>query len=115
MKAVLACIALLAATTSANVVFDLSSEPNGQGIQKSWLVDRWTCHNLADDGFDKQASWAFVDSGLANGCELYEEADCAETGRSLFVAKNNSNILGPGPVNLKDYNFDKIASSFICL
>jgi hypothetical protein len=30
------------------------------------------------------------------------------------VEKNNSNILGPGPVNLTDYDFDNIASSFWC-
>lgn len=28
--------------------------------------------NLADVEFDNQASWAFVDNGLANGCTLYE-------------------------------------------
>jgi hypothetical protein len=65
-------LALLAATANASVLFALSSEPNGQGIQKSWVVDRWTCHDLSTDDFDKQASWAFVEGGLANGCSLYE-------------------------------------------
>jgi hypothetical protein len=72
MKVILASLTLLAATAQASVVFSLSSEPNGQGIRKSWVVDRWICKNLIDDGFDDQASWAFVDTGLANGCELYE-------------------------------------------
>lgn len=72
MKAILPSLALLAASVSASVVFSLSTEPSGQGIRKSWVVDRWICHNLAEDGIDNQASWAFVDAGLANGCELYE-------------------------------------------
>ncbi|KAF1851409.1 uncharacterized protein K460DRAFT_362157 [Cucurbitaria berberidis CBS 394.84] len=112
MKAVLA-LSLLTSAVSGSVVFSLSTELNGQGIRKSWVVDRWKCHNLAEDGIDNQASWAFVDAGLANGCDLYDDADCK--GRSLFVKKNNSNILGPGPVNLTDYNFDNIASSFSCV
>jgi hypothetical protein len=73
MKSILtASLALLFTSASASVVFSLSFEPGGQGIRKSWGVDRWTCHDLADDGFDNKASWAFVDIGLANGCELYE-------------------------------------------
>jgi hypothetical protein len=65
-------IALLASSTTASVVFSLSSEPNGQGVRRSWVVDRWKCKDLAPEGFDDQASWAFVDTGLANGCFLYE-------------------------------------------
>ena len=62
----------LTPSATANVVFSLSSLPNGQGDRRSWLVNRWTCKNLAPEGFDDQASWAFVDVGLANGCEIYE-------------------------------------------
>ncbi|KAF2796128.1 hypothetical protein K505DRAFT_323574 [Melanomma pulvis-pyrius CBS 109.77] len=102
----------LATRVSASVVFSLSTLPNGQGERKSWVMDRWKCHNLADDGLDNQASWAFVDVGLANGCELYDDADCK--GRSYFVEKNNSDILGPGAVNLTDVAFDDVASSFMC-
>jgi hypothetical protein len=65
-------LTLLAASTNASVLFALSSEPSGQGIQKSWVVDRWVCHDLTTDNFDNQASWAFVEGGLANGCSLYE-------------------------------------------
>jgi hypothetical protein len=36
------------------------------------------------------------------------------TGNSVYIEKNNSNILGPGPVNLVDVGFDKVASSFQC-
>lgn len=73
MKSILATtLALLAASASASVVVSLSTEPNGQGTYKSWVVDRWKCHDLAEDGIDDQASWAFVAAGLANGCELYE-------------------------------------------
>ncbi|CAG5172724.1 uncharacterized protein ALTATR162_LOCUS7516 [Alternaria atra] len=103
---------LFTSPTLSSVVFSLSSEPNGQGLYKSWVVDRWKCQNL-DADIDKQASWAFVAAGLANGCTLYENVNC--TGKSLYVEKNNSNILGPGPVNLTDYDFDNIASSFTCL
>jgi hypothetical protein len=68
-----ALLAVLTASTTvtANVVFSLASEPNGQGTSRSWVVDRWKCKDLAVEGFDKQASWAFVNAGLANGCELY--------------------------------------------
>jgi hypothetical protein len=73
MKSILAAtVALLLASASASVVFSLSTEPNGQGVRKSWVVDRWKCKDLAAEGIDDQASWAFVDAGLANGCELYE-------------------------------------------
>ena len=73
MKSILsASLALLLTSASASVVFSLSSEAGGKGIRKSWGVDRWKCHDLAQDDFDNQASWAFVDIGLANGCELYE-------------------------------------------
>ncbi|KAH7391121.1 hypothetical protein DE146DRAFT_758537 [Phaeosphaeria sp. MPI-PUGE-AT-0046c] len=114
MKLILAAAStLLATTASASVVFSVSTEPNGQGIRKSWVVDRWKCHNLAEDGIDNQASWAFVDAGLANGCQLYDEAGCK--GDSVYIEKNKSNILGPGPVNLTDVAFDKRASSFTCL
>ncbi|KAF2820745.1 hypothetical protein CC86DRAFT_412027 [Ophiobolus disseminans] len=109
---VLAALTLLSTSTSANVVFSLASEPRGQGDRRSWLVDRWKCKPLAPEGFDKQASWAFVDIGLANGCSLYEEGDC--TGEQLWVEKNNSNVLGPGPVNLTDFGWDKRASGFQC-
>ncbi|KAF2033055.1 hypothetical protein EK21DRAFT_59787 [Setomelanomma holmii] len=104
--------ALLASSTTASVVFSLSSLPNGQGERKSWVVDRWVCKDLAPEGFDDQASWAFVDAGLANGCELYDEAGCQ--GKSVWIEKNNSNVLGPGAVNLTDVDFDKIASAFQC-
>ncbi|KAH7394566.1 hypothetical protein BKA66DRAFT_456682 [Pyrenochaeta sp. MPI-SDFR-AT-0127] len=113
MKVIIASVTFLAVGVSASVVFSLSTELNGQGIRKSWVVDRWICHNLSKDDLDNKASWAFVDAGLANGCELYEDVDCK--GRSLYIKKNNSNVLGPGPVNLTDYNFDNVASSFICL
>lgn len=73
MKSILAItLALLSVSASADVLFALSTEPNGQGIVKSWVVKRWACHDLAADGIDKQASWAFVEGGLANGCFLYE-------------------------------------------
>ncbi|KAL6705959.1 hypothetical protein ACN47E_006238 [Coniothyrium glycines] len=113
MKYIIHVLALLAAAANASVVFSLSSEPNGQGIRKSWVVDRWVCKNLAVEGFDDQASWAFVDAGLANGCELYANANC--TGNSVWIEKNNSNILGPGAVNLTDVGFDDVASAFQCL
>jgi hypothetical protein len=74
MKAALASIALLATTVSSSLVFSLSTEPAGQGTYKSWVVNRWTCHDLASDdpSIDNEASWAFVAAGLANGCFLYE-------------------------------------------
>jgi hypothetical protein len=73
MKSIFAAtLALLATSASANVLFALSSEPNGQGTFKSWVLNRWVCHDLAADGFDNQASWADVEGGLANGCYLYE-------------------------------------------
>jgi hypothetical protein len=40
------------------------------------------------------------------------EAGCK--GNSTYIEKNNSNILGPGPVDLEDVGFDKIASAFQC-
>jgi hypothetical protein len=40
------------------------------------------------------------------------EAGCK--GNQTYLEKNNSNILGPGPVNLKDVGFDKVASAFQC-
>jgi hypothetical protein len=64
-------LVLLLPPVSASVLFALSSSPNGQGVMKSWVVNRGACHDLAADGFDKQASWAFVEGGLANGCFLY--------------------------------------------
>lgn len=72
LKSAFLAFAVLVTSTSANVVFSLSTEPNGQGVRKSFVVDRWKCQNLDADGIDDQASWAFVDAGLANGCELYE-------------------------------------------
>jgi hypothetical protein len=66
-----AAFSLFATTVTSKVVFSLSTEPNGQGYYKSWVVDRWVCLNLKS-AIDKQASWAFVTSGLANGCQLYE-------------------------------------------
>jgi hypothetical protein len=66
-----ATLSFLATTVSSKVLFSLSTEPNGQGYYKSWVVDRWTCVNL-EPAIDDQASWAFVASGLANGCELFE-------------------------------------------
>ncbi|RYN33733.1 hypothetical protein AA0113_g1863 [Alternaria arborescens] len=113
MKTITAATLLFHITPAlSSVVFLLSSETNGQGLSKSWVVDRWKCQNLGAD-IDKQASWAFVASGLANGCFLYEDVNCI--GRNLYVEKNNSNILGPGPVNLTDYDFDDVASSFSCV
>lgn len=38
--------------------------------------------------------------------------NCA--GNSVYIEKNNSDILGLGPVNLVDVGFDKVASSFQC-
>lgn len=67
-----ATLALCAASVRASLVFSLASEPNGQGTRKSFVTDRWVCKDLAPEGFDNQASWAFVDVGLANGCYLYE-------------------------------------------
>jgi hypothetical protein len=64
-------LATLFSPVSASVLFALSSEPGGHGTMKSWVVNRGVCHDLAPDGFDKQASWAFVEGGLANGCFLY--------------------------------------------
>lgn len=72
MKVAATLLFSLASSASAAVVFTLSSEQNGQGTRKTWGVDRWKCHDLAEDDFDNQASWAFVDIGLANGCSLYE-------------------------------------------
>lgn len=73
MKSIFAAaLTLLVSSASASVVFTLSTETNGQGVRKSWVVDRWKCHDLSEDGIDNQASWAFVDAGLANGCQLYE-------------------------------------------
>jgi hypothetical protein len=43
---------------------------------------------------------------------MHSEAGCK--GKSLLVEKNNSNVLGPGPVNLTDYDFDNVASAFQC-
>ncbi|KAF2864881.1 hypothetical protein BDV95DRAFT_613239 [Massariosphaeria phaeospora] len=114
MKSVIAAtVAFLAATVQSSLVFRISTEAGGKGIAKSWVTDRWACHNLADDGLDNQASFAFVDVGLANGCRLYDEADCKGE-HSYFVEKNNSGVLGPGAVNLADVNFDDVASSFQC-
>lgn len=61
---------------------------------------------------NNNASWAYVANGLANGCSLYDNSNC--TGKSYYVKKNNGNVLGPGPVNLTDVDYDKIASSFSC-
>jgi hypothetical protein len=73
MKSILAtALVILATSANASVLFALSPDPNGFSTQKSWVVDRWKCHDLAADEFDNQASWAFVEGGLANGCELYE-------------------------------------------
>lgn len=72
MKSTLASLALLFASTNASVLFALSPNINGGTTQRSWVVNRWTCHDLAIDTFDNQASWAFVEGGLANGCQLYE-------------------------------------------
>ncbi len=68
---VLLSLSILFSSASASVVFALSSDYNGQGVQKSWVVDRWVCHDLATDDFTKQAKWGFVEAGLANGCELF--------------------------------------------
>ncbi|KAF2662646.1 hypothetical protein K491DRAFT_187725 [Lophiostoma macrostomum CBS 122681] len=94
------------------VVFDVSTEPNRQGIKKSYTVNRWSCQNFDKDGIDKQISWAFVDVGLAGGCTLFDQPNCK--GASLNVQKSNQPILGPGAYNLANFNFDKRASSFSC-
>ena len=49
------------------------------------------------------------------GSRLTGNSEAGCKGDSVFIEKNNSNILGPGPVNLTDVNFDKRASSFTCL
>jgi hypothetical protein len=68
MRTVIAArFSLFAATVTSKVVFSLFTEPNGQGYYKSWVVDRWVCRNF-ESAIDKQASWAFVASGLANCC-----------------------------------------------
>jgi hypothetical protein len=75
MKATLPfALALLASTATSSVVFDLSTEPGGKGTYKSWVVNRWMCHDLASDkpSIDNEASYAFVNVGLANACVLYE-------------------------------------------
>jgi hypothetical protein len=41
------------------------------------------------------------------------EAGC--TGNSTYIEKNNSNVLGKGPVDLKDVGFDKEGSAFLCV
>ncbi|KAH7138467.1 hypothetical protein B0J11DRAFT_514487 [Dendryphion nanum] len=121
LPSTISLFALLLSTTLASptptnqkraVVFHLSTEPSGEGVLKSLGVDRWKCHNLAEDGIDNQASWAFVDIGLANGCTLFDDADCK--GASVNIAKNNGPVLGPGDVNLADVDFDDKASSFSC-
>jgi hypothetical protein len=72
MKALTASMLLLLTNPVLSyVVFSVSSEPGGQGLYKSWVVERWKCTKF-DVDIDKQASWAFVAAGLANGCELYE-------------------------------------------
>jgi hypothetical protein len=72
MKSTLLSTLFFASSISASVLFALSPDYDGSSTQKSWVVNRWTCHDLAADSFDNQASWAFVEGGLANGCELYE-------------------------------------------
>ncbi|KAF2681154.1 hypothetical protein K458DRAFT_392380 [Lentithecium fluviatile CBS 122367] len=112
MKAVLATtVALFAVAAHGSVVFMISTEKNGQGIQGGGVTDRWVCHDLAEP-LVKNASWAFVASGLANGCFLYEDLECK--GENVWIEKNNSNVLGPGPVNLTDVGFDDRASSWAC-
>ncbi|KAG9188602.1 hypothetical protein G6011_07307 [Alternaria panax] len=72
MKAIVAATLLLNIMPAlSSVVFLLSSESNGGGLSKTWVVDRWKCQNL-DSDIDKQASWTFVASGLANSYLLYE-------------------------------------------
>ena len=80
MKTTSTLIAIAALTTQIfaaptvekrSVVFDVSTEPNGQGDRQSFIVDRWKCQNFTAE-LDNQVSWAFVDVGLANGCTLYE-------------------------------------------
>jgi len=44
---------------------------------------------------------------------MCSEAGCK--GRSVYIEKNKSNVLGPGAVNLTDVEFDKVASSFTCV
>lgn len=43
---------------------------------------------------------------------MSSEADCK--GEQVWVEKNNSNVLGPGPVDLVNVDFDKKASAFQC-
>lgn len=65
-------VIFLAVAARSSVVFDVSTEPGGQGIRMSWVTNRWVCHDITEEGLNKNISWAFVDVGLANGCTLYE-------------------------------------------
>lgn len=40
------------------------------------------------------------------------EAGCK--GKEVWIEKNNSDVLGPGAVDLADVDFDKVASAFQC-
>ena len=64
-------LTLLLTPTTASVLFLLSTQPGGLGLSKSYMVNRWQCDTLVAP-MDKNTSWAFVASGLANGCVLYE-------------------------------------------
>ncbi|CAA9967051.1 hypothetical protein HRS9122_08249 [Pyrenophora teres f. teres] len=100
-------LTFLLTPTAASVLLLLSTQPGGLGLSKSYIVNRWQCDTLVAP-MDKNTSWAFVASGLANG-----KANC--TGKNLYIAKNNGNVLGPGPVNLTDFEFEDVASSFSCV
>lgn len=65
---------LLAAAQVPNPIFlDLASEPNNTGVRESFVVSRGDCKDLAAEGYDNQASWAYVQRfGLGNACYLYE-------------------------------------------
>ncbi|KAK3201686.1 hypothetical protein GRF29_164g286307 [Pseudopithomyces chartarum] len=113
MKTTLAsAVAFLAATAQASLVFMVSTEPNNKGITHSWVTDRWVCHELTEAGLYKNLSYAYVSSGLANGCFLYEDAGC--NGTNSYIEKYKGDICCPGGVNLTDVGFDKKAASWAC-
>jgi hypothetical protein len=80
MKAtLLTSLALFASYAAAqippNPIFlSLASEPNNQGVRKALVVGRDDdCKDLEPEGFDNQASWAYVEPlGLGFRCFLYE-------------------------------------------
>ncbi|KAF1974147.1 hypothetical protein BU23DRAFT_505564 [Bimuria novae-zelandiae CBS 107.79] len=113
MKTTLAsAVAFLVATAHSSVVFMVATEPGNNGITYSWVTDRWVCHELTEPGLYKNLSYAYVSSGLANGCALYEDARC--NGTSAYIEKYKGDLCCPGAVNLTDVKFDKKAASWAC-